>query len=159
MSLAEAAQSRKERLDALRKRKAGGSSSADGLVQIKQRNFDPETRSAKKFSTADLPETIESAISGVAEQIVAEDELRRQEELNLLNIAPKRPNWDLKRDLDRINLKLKPATDEAIKSIIRERLGGSSKDTSKPIDLVSALDALGDMDDEDEIDGAKSDDE
>lgn len=38
---------------------------------------------------------------------------------NLLNIAPKRPNWDLKRDLDRITKKLQPQTDEAIKSIIR----------------------------------------
>jgi hypothetical protein len=38
---------------------------------------------------------------------------------NLLNIAPKRPNWDLKRDLDRLNQKLRPQTDDAIRSIIR----------------------------------------
>lgn len=38
---------------------------------------------------------------------------------NLLNIAPKRPNWDLKRDLDRLNAKLRPQTDDAIRTLIR----------------------------------------
>ncbi|KAL7414587.1 cwf18 pre-mRNA splicing factor-domain-containing protein [Mrakia frigida] len=158
MSLADAAAARKDRLEALRKRKAGDVSVEGSVPVLKQRNFDSDTRTAKKFSRSDLNgETIESQVEGLAERITAEDEARRTEELNLLNIAPKRPNWDLKRDLDRITQKLKPQTDEAIKSIIRKRLV-EQKGTAGGMDLVGALDALNDVED-DEVAGERSDDE
>lgn len=45
---------------------------------------------------------------------------------DLTNIQPKRPNWDLKRDLDKKLARLEPATQAAIATLIRKRLQGSS---------------------------------
>lgn len=39
---------------------------------------------------------------------------------DLNNIAPKRANWDLKRELDRKTAKLERKTQEAIHTLIRE---------------------------------------
>ncbi len=41
---------------------------------------------------------------------------------DLTNIQPKKPNWDLKRDLERKLAKLKPKTDHAISTLIRTSL-------------------------------------
>ena len=38
---------------------------------------------------------------------------------DLTNIAPKRPNWDLKRELERKMAKLERRTQEAIHTLIR----------------------------------------
>jgi coiled-coil domain-containing protein 12 len=40
--------------------------------------------------------------------------------LDLFNIQPKKPNWDLRRDLDKRLEKLKPKTQSAINTLIRE---------------------------------------
>lgn len=51
-------------------------------VLLKQRNFDPETRTLRKRDQTDVEEdTVERNVEGVAEQIIAEDEARRQQEL------------------------------------------------------------------------------
>lgn len=83
-NLAATAAARKERLIALRKRKAnhdaGGSTS--GTFTFKQRNFDPETRQARVRVAGEAEEnTVEKEVEGLAEAIVAEDEERRAEEL------------------------------------------------------------------------------
>lgn len=82
----------------------------------------------------------------------------------LLNLAPKRPNWDLKRDLEPQMKKLRSMTDRAIVRLIRERVSaeeqqssndaGGSEPPGERIDLASAidrqqqLDARGAADDE-----------
>jgi cwf18 pre-mRNA splicing factor len=49
---------------------------------LKQRNFDPETRTLRKRDPTDaLEDTVEKNVEGVAEQIIAEDAERRQQEL------------------------------------------------------------------------------
>ncbi|KAF8510986.1 mRNA splicing factor [Hysterangium stoloniferum] len=159
MSLTEAAFSRKERLLALRKRKAGEietdgvENEQSGGVRLKQRNFDPETRTLRKHIPSEVQEdTVEKNVEGLAEQIIVEDAERREQELDLLNIAPKRPNWDLKREMERKLAKLERKTTEAIHTLIRQRIvaqkGGEN-------DLVGALNAHekgreadGDSDDE-----------
>lgn len=45
--------------------------------------------------------------------------MRRKQELDLLNIQPKKPNWDLKRDLEKRLDKLRPRTQAAINTLIR----------------------------------------
>lgn len=51
-------------------------------VRLKQRNFDPETRTLRKRDRTDaLGDTVEKNVEGVAEQIIAEDAERRQQEL------------------------------------------------------------------------------
>jgi coiled-coil domain-containing protein 12 len=75
---------------------------------------------------------------------------------DLSNIAPKRPNWDLKRDLNKKLIPLERSTREAIYTLVRlyhfianegvlthfsagNRLGSETNDASK--DIASAMDA------------------
>ncbi|KAK0233786.1 cwf18 pre-mRNA splicing factor-domain-containing protein [Armillaria fumosa] len=123
MALAEASEARKARLLALKRRK-------DGEI-IKNRNFDPESRTLKKRSRqedVEMEDTVEKNVEGVAELIIAEDEQRRAQELDVFNIAPKRPNWDLKRETDKKLAKLERKTQEAIHTLIRQRLKGGEED-------------------------------
>ncbi|PAV23492.1 mRNA splicing factor [Pyrrhoderma noxium] len=130
-SLAEEASARKARLLALRKKKEGIDSEADGLP-VSGRNFDPQTRTLKKRNQGDedgAQDSVEKDISGLAEQIIAEDEQARAQELDLTNIAPKRPNWDLKREMERKVAKLERKTQEAIHTLIRQRLAAQKGDS------------------------------
>ncbi|KAF9532154.1 cwf18 pre-mRNA splicing factor-domain-containing protein [Crepidotus variabilis] len=142
MSLAEASEARKARLTALRKRKDGEITEADGTAQplIKNRNFDPESRTLKKHKVDDtvMEDTVENRVKGMAEQIIADDEQRRAQELDVFNIAPKRPNWDLKRELDKKLAKLEWRTQEAIHTLIRQRLAAQKGESD---DIVGAMNA------------------
>lgn len=99
MSLAEASEVRKARLIALRKRKEGAvdeydlciprgagltfSRCSDGSI-IKNRNYDPESRTLKKHTREDalaLEDTVEKNVQGLAQKIILEDEQRRAQEL------------------------------------------------------------------------------
>ncbi|KAF8334221.1 uncharacterized protein EI90DRAFT_3145106 [Cantharellus anzutake] len=128
MSLAEASEARKVRLIALRNRKLGQGELSEGgegnrTFIFKQRNYDPETRTLRKHGATDEEkDTVEKAVEGLAEKIAAEDEERRAQELDLFNIAPKRPNWDLKRDMEKKLGKLERKTQECIHALIRQRL-------------------------------------
>ncbi|KAF5330926.1 hypothetical protein D9619_005387 [Psilocybe cf. subviscida] len=142
MSLAEASEARKARLIALRKRKAGEIVDDNGVAEplIKSRNFDPESRTMKKRAKDDvvMDDTVENQVKGLAQQIIAEDEKRRAQELDVFNIAPKRPNWDLKREMDKKLAKLERRTQEAIHTLIRQRLAAQKGDSD---DLVGAIKA------------------
>lgn len=107
MSLAEASEARKARLIALRKRKAGEAVDEEGYViilfsykcigilisflllcrnaepLIKNRNFDPDSRTLRKHTNDDvvMQDTVEVQVKGLAEQILAEDEKLRAQEL------------------------------------------------------------------------------
>jgi len=111
MSLVEASEARKARLIALRKRKAGEAEDANGCValvvsmlcvmtdsmswfseetgplQLKHRNFDPSTRTVRRHEGVgvetgdDNEDTVEHAVQGLQERIIAEDEERRAAEL------------------------------------------------------------------------------
>ncbi|KIY43508.1 mRNA splicing factor [Fistulina hepatica ATCC 64428] len=141
MSLVEASEARKARLLALKKRKEEG----DEEMVIQHRNFDPETRKLKKHSqvVADdgdvqMSDTVEKEVEGMAEKIIAEDEERRAQELDVFNIAPKRVNWDLKRDMAKKVAKLDRKTQEAIHTLIRQRLAAQKGESD---DLVGAMKA------------------
>lgn len=47
---------------------------------FKQRNYDPETRTLKKHE-GEENDTVEKAVEGLAERIIAEDEERRAQDL------------------------------------------------------------------------------
>ncbi|KAJ8589175.1 mRNA splicing factor, partial [Rhizopogon salebrosus TDB-379] len=140
MSLQEVSDVRKARLIALRNRKEGRSTGTNGDSVLLSRNYDPETRTLKKHSrNEDLAtDTVEKAVEGVAEKIIAEEELQRNRELDVFNIAPKRPNWDLKRDMEKKYAKLERKTQEAIHTLIRQRLA-SQKGQSD--DILGAMNA------------------
>jgi hypothetical protein len=84
-----------------------------------------------------MEDTLERNVKGLAERIIAEDEAKRAQDLvtfifplkvsapfnlhvqDLLNIAPKRPNWDLKREMEKKVAKLERQTQQAIHTLIR----------------------------------------
>ena len=53
------------------------------------------------------------------------------EELDIVNLAPRKPDWDLKRDIAKKLEKLEKRTSRAIGEIIRERLKGQVRDASR----------------------------
>jgi len=139
MSLADASEARKARLLALRRKKAGEAEPAEetsGSI-LSARNFDPETRTLRRRNAVEQTEdTVENAVDGLAERIIAEDEERRAQDLDLFNIAPKRPNWDLKRDMEKKLAKLDRQTQQAIHTLIRQRLAAQKGQSD---DLVGAM--------------------
>jgi coiled-coil domain-containing protein 12 len=104
---------------------------------LSNRNFDPQTRTLRKRQAdVEMEDTLEHNVQGLAEQIIAEDEAKRAQDLvtkqlslevtlinllvqDLLNIAPKRPNWDLKREMEKKLARLERQTQQAIHTLIR----------------------------------------
>jgi coiled-coil domain-containing protein 12 len=141
MALAEASDARKARLTALRKKKTGEEDDIRLASEsiIKNRNFDPESRTLRKRTHADdvvMQGTVEKDVMGMAEKIIAEDEQKRSQELDVFNIAPKRPNWDLKREMEKKLSKLDRKTQEAIHTLIRQRLATQQGESD---DIVGAM--------------------
>ncbi|EJD44184.1 mRNA splicing factor [Auricularia subglabra TFB-10046 SS5] len=144
-SLVEASEARKARLLALRKRKAGNDGdeecpSGEDVRPVKHRNFDPETRTLRKHAGEEATDTVERAVDGLAEKIIAEDAERRNQELDIFSIAPKRPNWDLKREMERKLAKLERRTQEAILQLTRQRLA-AQQGQGDDDDVVGAMNA------------------
>ncbi|KAI5857145.1 cwf18 pre-mRNA splicing factor-domain-containing protein [Tricharina praecox] len=150
-SLDAAAAARKERLSQLKslKRKAPTSSSSsdesasaptalgaptqqqstdkDVSHLLSGRNYDIVER-APKMGFSSLPtenqETLEDAAAKIAEEtrqhrVEAEKE---DKPIDLFNLQPKKPNWDLKRDVDKKLERLDQRTDMAIAKLIRARI-------------------------------------
>ncbi|KAH7910764.1 cwf18 pre-mRNA splicing factor-domain-containing protein [Hygrophoropsis aurantiaca] len=140
MSLQEASEARKARLIALRKRKEGGATAENESAVILGRNYDPETKTLRKHAQNDalLEDTVEKNVEGMAAMIITEDEQRRAQDLDIFNIAPKRPNWDLKREMDKKVAKLERKTQESIHTLIRRRLAAQKGQTE---DVVGAMNA------------------
>lgn len=139
MSLVENSEARKARLISLRKRRAGEVTDDVAESLFKPRNFDPESRTIKKHTRdddVDMEDTVEKNVAGLAEQIIQEDKARQTQELDVFNIAPKRPNWDLKRETQEKLAKLERKTQEAIHILIRQRLVAQKGQSD---DLVGAM--------------------
>lgn len=98
-------------------------------THISGRNYDPETRGPKLgFESApigDGPTLEELAADAEAE---VKEKAREEEEsgkgVDLFKLQPKRPNWDLKRDLAAKLEVLDVRTDNAIARMVRERVAG-----------------------------------
>jgi coiled-coil domain-containing protein 12 len=93
------------------------------------RNYDTSTKNAKLgFESAPLGsevETIEEQAeritAGTAEQ-AAKDEIEAEKGIDLFKLQPKKPNWDLKRDLDEKMKVLNVRTQNAIARLVRQRI-------------------------------------
>ncbi|KAG1903788.1 mRNA splicing factor [Suillus fuscotomentosus] len=150
MSLQVASDARKARLIALRNRKEGISTVPNGDSVLLSRNYDPETRTLKKHSKNDVltTDTVEKDIEGVAEKILAEDERQRAQELDVFNIAPKRPNWDLKREMEKKVAKLERKTQEAVHTLIRQRLASQKGQSDDILGAMNAQEKALDVEDQ-----------
>lgn len=91
------------------------------------RNYDIENR-APKMGFLAPPSTSTPTLEEVATQIAASTlEQTREEEkedqpIDLFKLQPKKPNWDLKRDVDKKLEKLAVKTDMAIAKLVRQQI-------------------------------------
>ena len=158
--LANAAEDRKARLAALKslKRKQPDSDQADNASTddlpppkspkreesstpttsyLSGRNYDPETRGPKfgfESNPAENLDTLEKKAAALAEEtrLQAEKEAAQDKPLDLFNLQPKKPNWDLKRDLDRKLHVINVRTDNAIAKLVRERIAANQAAKKAP---------------------------
>lgn len=102
------------------------------------RNYDPETRGPKfgfESNPAENQETLEKKAAALAEEtrIQAEKDAAEDKPLDLFKLQPKKPNWDLKRDLDRKLDILNVRTENAIARLVRERINAQQA-AKKPVE-------------------------
>ncbi len=155
-SLDAAAQDRKARLAKLKslKRKQPDSDSTDALdagspvkhprspsppatdnvaaTYLSGRNYDAETRGPKlgfESAPTEGQVTLEAQAETLAEETrrAAAAEAAAEKPLDLFKLQPKKPNWDLKRDLERKLEVLNVRTENAIARLVRERIAAAQK--------------------------------
>ncbi|XP_061443030.1 coiled-coil domain-containing protein 12 isoform X2 [Rhineura floridana] len=149
--LQEAALRRKERLKALRERTgaAARQNKDDGAPEIKQLRSDSEEGETPKHTELKLrnytPEDdeLKGRVVPQAKPASVEEKVKDQleaakpepiiEEVDLANLAPRKPDWDLKRDVARRLEKLEKRTQRAIAELIRERLRGQEEDLASAV--------------------------
>lgn len=106
---------------------------ADPTTQyLSGRNYDPETRGPKLgFESAPNAdqETLEDRAEAIAVETKEKEERERREEkpIDLFTLQPKKPNWDLKRDVARKMEVLNARTENAIARLVRERVEGQKR--------------------------------
>ena len=100
------------------------------------RNYDPETR-GPKLGFENAPngdvETLEDRAATIASAIREKEEKESKEEkpIDLFQLQPRKPNWDLKRDMARKMEVLNARTDNAIARLVRKRIEGQQKASEK----------------------------
>ena len=135
-SLEQEALKRREKLKALREKSALASQDARGEKRgvdnsadsgpaakiIKFRNYQPkdETLKEQKLPTA-KPLSVEEEVKDHVEKSKSNDTVN---EVDLTNLAPRKPDWDLKRDVAKKLEKLERRTQRAIVELIRSRVQG-----------------------------------
>lgn len=99
----------------------------DTSIHLSGRNYDIESR-APKMGFAQAPSEGQETLEALAQEIVTrtkEQQLadeKGEKPIDLFSLQPKKPNWDLKRDVDKKLEKLNAKTDVAIAKMIRQRI-------------------------------------
>lgn len=104
-------------------------------LHLSGRNYDAETKGPKLgFEAAPTLNmegpTLEeqaAAVEAEARQKALEEAAEADKGIDLFKLQPKKPNWDLKRDLDKKLEVLSVRTDNAIAKLVRERIANSKK--------------------------------
>ncbi|KAJ5420161.1 hypothetical protein N7465_002680 [Penicillium sp. CMV-2018d] len=91
------------------------------------RNYDAETRGPKlgfEQGPQEGQETVEAQAAEIARATAeqTEKDAGADEAVGLVKLQPKKPNWDLKRDLDEKLKTLNVRTDNAIARLLRQRV-------------------------------------
>ncbi|CDS40584.1 mRNA splicing factor Cwf18 [Echinococcus multilocularis] len=135
-SLRSEALRRKERLINLRKQAQKVDLSGTGLTLDAEgelpkpifRNYKPISEELK---AGQLPEGAMIDLDAyVAEQLEAAKAQSVVDEVNLFNLAPRKPDWDLKRGVEKKLKKLDRRTQRVIAELIRERLRASENSSA-----------------------------
>jgi coiled-coil domain-containing protein 12 len=103
-------------------------------LHLSGRNYDPEARGPKLGFEAPPkldPEkqTLEEQAAEVEQEVKrkAAEDAQNDKGIDLFKLQPKKPNWDLKRDLDKKLEVLNVRTDNAIARLTRERILDAQK--------------------------------
>ncbi|KAM3074654.1 hypothetical protein ACMFMG_008081 [Clarireedia jacksonii] len=94
-------------------------------LHLSGRNYDPETKGPKLGFEA--PPTLEKPTLEQQAAEVEEEIRRKAAEEEQDEKGPKKPNWDLKRDLEKKLEILNVRTENAIAKLVRERIEGAQK--------------------------------
>lgn len=157
-SLQEQALKRKQRLKALRGRQLQGRDQEDGEPETKRllgeeeegeaaerhrelklRNYTPADEELKERQVPKAkPASVEDKVKDQLEAANPEPVI---EEVDLANLAPRKPDWDLKRDVAKKLEKLEKRTQKAIAELIRDRLRGSEEELAAAVGAVGVEEA------------------
>ncbi|XP_068091324.1 coiled-coil domain-containing protein 12 [Hyperolius riggenbachi] len=140
--LEEEALKRKERLLQLRKKRAREDVEADVQEEkhreLKLRNYTPQDEVLKVRQVPQAkPISVEEKVK---EQLEAAKPEPIIEEVDLTNLAPRKPDWDLKRDVAKKLEKLEKRTQRAIAELIRERLKGQEEQLATAVESAKQED-------------------
>ncbi|KAJ5112233.1 hypothetical protein N7532_000278 [Penicillium argentinense] len=97
------------------------------------RNYDAETRGPKlgfEVGPQEGQVTVETQAAEIAEsakQQAQEDEEGVDQPIDLFKLQPKKPNWDLRRDLEEKQKILDVRTDNAIARLVRQRIENAQR--------------------------------
>ncbi|XP_054271741.1 coiled-coil domain-containing protein 12-like [Macrosteles quadrilineatus] len=139
-NLEEEAIKRKERLKNLKrkvedhdKEESKPTSEVGTLPKPKFRSYVPEDESLKEnVVPAAKPGDVESEVKS---QLEAANSKVVIEELDLSNLAPRKPDWDLKRDVAKKLERLEKRTQRAIAELIRDRLKTGQTDLATSVNI------------------------
>jgi len=101
---------------------------------IKFRNYTPKDEQLKTKKIDNIKPV--DVTDGLAEHLGKAKPVKSTEEVDLTTLAPRKPDWDLKRDVSKRLEKVEKRTQKAIIELIRERL--------KEEDLAAAVNAVTD---------------
>lgn len=118
-------------------------------MYISGRNFDVLTR-GPKLGFEQLPSASEATVEQEAARIAqntseqaARDQAETDKSIDLFKLQPKRPNWDLKRDLAERMKVVDAKTQNAIARLIRERIEKTKKEAQSRQKHVDEGEELG----------------
>uniref|UniRef100_A0AAA9SAG8 Coiled-coil domain containing 12 n=1 Tax=Bos taurus TaxID=9913 RepID=A0AAA9SAG8_BOVIN len=104
--------------------------------ELRLRNYVPEDEDLKKRRVPQAkPVAVEEKVK---EQLEAAKPEPVIEEVDLANLAPRKPDWDLKRDVAKKLEKLEKRTQRAIAELIRERLKGQEENLASAVATTAA---------------------
>ncbi|KAI9854410.1 MAG: hypothetical protein M1813_001259 [Trichoglossum hirsutum] len=141
-------------------------------LHLSGRNYDPTTRGPKLGfvapPSADVPtlETRASSIAVSALEQQQEEEAQPDKAIDLFKLQPRKPNWDLKRDVERKMERLNVRTENAIATLVRERVrkaqesaggkgSGAQEGEAMGMDGVSLVEGVHLREKEEEEDGRR----
>jgi coiled-coil domain-containing protein 12 len=104
-------------------------------LHLSGRNYDPVTRGPKLGFEAPPPtnaptlETLAQNITSTTKALQEAEESQPDKAIDLFKLQPKKPNWDLKRDVDKKMERLNVRTENAIAMLVRERVRKAQEST------------------------------
>ncbi|XP_075405093.1 coiled-coil domain-containing protein 12 isoform X2 [Tenrec ecaudatus] len=112
---------------------------SDKHRELRLRNYVPEDEDLKRRRVPPAkPVAVEEKVK---EQLEAAKPEPVIEEVDLANLAPRKPDWDLKRDVAKKLEKLEKRTQRAIAELIRERLKGQEDSLASAVGATTEQEA------------------